>query len=43
MMTDFSIRKMLSQNSELKEQSQILNNNNILDVINNLSSVAYFF
>ena len=43
MVTDFSIRKMFSQNSELKEQSQILNNNNILDVINNSSSVGYFF
>lgn len=35
------ISPLIIQNSELKEQSQILNNNNILDVINNLSSVGY--
>ena len=35
------ISPLIIQNSELKKQSQILNNNNILDVINNLSSVGY--
>lgn len=35
------ISPLIIQNSELKEQSQILNNNNILEVINNLSSVGY--